>query len=92
MHGSGFFFSGKGGGPNVWYLFILRDIPNAEFNLLSKSSKYTNILQRTIDADSEKSSIKQNKKKSSDVFPWNAIYYGNGSKYKDTESFISEKL
>lgn len=53
----GFFFSGKGGGPNVWYLFILRDIPNAEFNLLSKSSKYTNILQRTIDADSEKSSI-----------------------------------
>lgn len=61
MHGSGFFFSGKGGGPNVWYLFILRDIPNAEFNLLSKSSKYTNILQRTIDADSEKSSIKKKK-------------------------------
>lgn len=36
-----FFFSGKGGGPNIWYLIILRDIPNAEFNLLSKSSKYT---------------------------------------------------
>lgn len=87
MHGSGVFFSGKGGGPNVWYLIILRDIPNAEFNLLSKSSKYTKHLTKDYWCW-----FREKFDKPSDVFPWNAIYYGNGSKYKDTESFISEKL
>lgn len=79
----GFFFSGKGGGPNVWYLFILRDIPNAEFNLLS----YTKHLTKDYWCW-----FREKFDKPSDVFPWNAIYYGNGSKYKDTESFISDKL
>lgn len=87
----GFFFSGKGGGPNVWYLIILRDIPNAEFNLLSKSSKYTKHFTKDYWCWFREKFDKI-KKKSSDVFPWNAIYCGNGSKYKDTESFISEKL
>lgn len=87
MHGSGVFFSGKGGGPNVWYLIILRDIPNAEFNLLSKSSKYTKHFTKDYWCW-----FREKFDKPSDVFPWNAIYYGNGSKYKDTESFISEKL
>lgn len=67
--------------------FILRDIPNAEFNLLSKSSKYTKHLTKDYWCW-----FREKFDKPSDVFPWNAIYYGNGSKYKDTESFISEKL
>lgn len=36
----GFFFLGKGGGLNVWYLFIFCDILNVEFNLLLKFFKY----------------------------------------------------
>lgn len=87
----GFFFQGKEGVQmyDTYLFFVIFRMPSLIYyrSLLN----IQNILQRTIDADSEKSSIKQ-KKKSSDVFPWNAIYYGNGSKYKDTESFISEKL
>lgn len=83
----GFFFLGKGGGLNVWYLIIFCDILNVEFNLFLKFFKYIKYLIKDYWCW-----FWEKFDKFSDVFLWNVIYYGNGFKYKDIELFISEKL